>query len=853
MNYKKLVTVFLSLFLIDSVFVGRTTSAYATTIRDAVQQTLTTNPEALAAQRNSEAYKKYVDEEEGGYFPTVDIEAYYENKKTQRKPDGQDNTETKSEGTNIELKLEQVLYDGGLVASKVSSAKYSYQANKFKNSYRIGEIVFETVDAYLQLVKYQELMALAEDNLKTHEDILLIAKSNEDVSGESLDRIQAESRTERAYSTYSLQKNDKEKALSKYKRVVGSEPDGLICRPFVNIEDIPSNLALAIEESIRSNFKIQEQISNIKEQRAKLSEEKSRFLPTIKFQFQGSQDHDLLADDTKTNTYSSKILLSYNLFNGGKDKASHLREKIFLQESQKTLDEKTREIEDNMKVSYKSYNNAKERVEYLKKYVALNKEIVRVYQDQFEGGTRTIMDLLNGKDELYRAKTDLVEEEFRLYTSYYEIISHLSQLTNKILMDENQVCKEFKVDIDESVKIEDEYDEELLAATMEEEPSESELALEKEEEFDRDKMVNDMLNDILSEVYESKQKVSKTVEVEAEIEKEDKVFEQPKEEEIKQPKAAEETKEEKAQAKKEVVIDIEPVSLQDIKEPVEAVRKEKAIKQLELTAQKEAKKKIKEAKEAKEKTKDEEPIQEEQKDTIFRTNIDKNVFLSIPPSYYTINLATLNNFVEADELMRRYKLDGDLFIFEFGEDKKLTKILYDSFATSKDAKDAISRLYPRLQENKPYYVKIEKFQKLYKKYYINHEIKTLKTHIVKEPEETIFTEADDEKLIEEETEPLIFNNDFLNASPDFYTINITTLPTLKEAKWFINRYGIKDKAFIYSFGKDKRLIKVIYGIFESVKQANSAMIELHPRLHDNNPYVDKLSKHQKLYKKYNKE
>ena len=330
MNYKKLVTIFLSLFLIDSVFVGRTTSAYAMTIRDAVQQTLTTNPEALAAQRNSEAYRKYVDEEEGGYFPTVDIEAYYENKKTQRKPDGQDNTETKSEGTNIELRLEQVLYDGGLVSSKVSSAKYSYQAHKFKNSYRIGEIVFETVDAYLQLVKYQELMALAEDNLKTHEDILLIAKSNEDVSGESLDRIQAESRTERAYSTYSLQKNDKEKALSKYKRVVGSEPDGLICRPFVNIEDIPSNLALAIEESIRSNFKIQEQISNIKEQRAKLSEEKSRFLPTIKFQFQGSQDHDLLADDTKTNTYSSKILLSYNLFNGGKDKASHLREKIFL-------------------------------------------------------------------------------------------------------------------------------------------------------------------------------------------------------------------------------------------------------------------------------------------------------------------------------------------------------------------------------------------------------------------------------------------------------------------------------------------------------------------------------------------
>ena len=46
--------------------------------------------------------------------------------------------------------------------------------------------------------------------------------------------------------------------------------------------------------------------------------------------------------------------------------------------------------------------------------------------------------------------------------------------------------------------------------------------------------------------------------------------------------------------------------------------------------------------------------------------------------------------------------------------------------------------------------------------------------------------------------------------------------------------------------------KVIYGIFKSVEDAKVAISNLPAAVKSNQPYVDKIVKHQKLYSKYNK-
>ncbi|MDD2895705.1 MAG: TolC family protein [Aliarcobacter sp.] len=94
---------------------------------------------------------------------------------------------------------------------------------------------------------------------------------------------------------------------------------------------------------------------------------------------------------------------------------------------------------------------------------------------------------------------------------------------------------------------------------------------------------------------------------------------------------------------------------------------------------------------------------------------------------------------------------------------------------------------------------------------------------------------------------------FLDAPADYYTVNITTTEGLDAAKNYVNSNNLDTAtAYVYPFGPEMKSAKVIYGTFKSVKEANEAISNLPSSVIANKPYIDNISKHQKLYTKYNK-
>ena len=92
---------------------------------------------------------------------------------------------------------------------------------------------------------------------------------------------------------------------------------------------------------------------------------------------------------------------------------------------------------------------------------------------------------------------------------------------------------------------------------------------------------------------------------------------------------------------------------------------------------------------------------------------------------------------------------------------------------------------------------------------------------------------------------------FLDAPADYYTINITTTNGLDAAKKYVSSNNLGTDAYTYSFDPQMKSAKVIYGTFKSMKDAQEAMNNLPASVIANKPYIDKISKHQKLYSKYN--
>lgn len=105
-------------------------SLNATTIKQVVEHTLQSNQDIVSKSINNDAFKKYIDEQEGGYYPKLDLTGFIGTKK-EKETYSNNNTDTDSrtDGGNVQVDLEQMLYDGNLTPSLVEQKLDTIQTN----------------------------------------------------------------------------------------------------------------------------------------------------------------------------------------------------------------------------------------------------------------------------------------------------------------------------------------------------------------------------------------------------------------------------------------------------------------------------------------------------------------------------------------------------------------------------------------------------------------------------------------------------------------------------------------------------------------------------------------------------
>ena len=432
-------------------------SLQALSLKESVDRVLSSNPEVLAEKNNQEAFRKYIDERRGNYYPRIDIDGRLEKSNSDKNYDtpnsnNYDDGSDQEDGYNFGIALNQMLYDGDLTPSQVREAKHTHLANKFRTDMNIDNVVLETITAYTGLVQYNEMLELTKNMIVTNEENLQIAKEKESISGEVLETYQVDSKLNFVKEKYIEEKDLKTSRISTFKRYVGIEPTGNECRPTIDFSKVPNNLQQLIETAVLRNYEIQEQIETIKAQREKIAQADAAFLPNLSLELKALTDSDLSLDEEGTeNQVYGRINLAWNIYNGGGDYAVSKQEELFLAEQKNRLDAITNKVVEAMKVNYQRFLKNKERIDVLKRYVAANENIIEVYKNEFEAGTRTFVDILDAQTVLYEAKKSLLNREYELYSNYYTILNSISMLTPTVLDPNNNVCAQSKP-LDKSIK-----------------------------------------------------------------------------------------------------------------------------------------------------------------------------------------------------------------------------------------------------------------------------------------------------------------------------------------------------------------------------------------------------------------
>lgn len=869
----------------------------STSIRDAVSKTLLHNPEILSYQKNNKATRLYIDEAKGSYLPTVDLEMSYTDMQTHEK---ETNNDIENIGPETSLTVSQTLYDGNQNYNTILEQKHNYNETFYKNKQSIEDIVLNAINAYLDLKQSEEMILISKDNIAEHERILEIAKENEDISGEIIDRLQAESKTVSAYNQLKKEEENNKKASSEYFKIVGENPNGFICRPNIRESLIPSDLSSAINESIQKNLEIKQQLQAIYKQRAILSREKSRFLPTILASFSASKDKDITTDEVTSTIYTSSITLSYNLFNGTQDINSYEREKIFLYESQKKLDGVTKSVEDQIKQNFNAFKISKKRIENLKKFVELKKEILKIYLDQFEGGTRTVIDLLAEANELFNASRELINEEFQQMKNYYTMLSLYGDLSDLILDDTKQVCLEEKHEglfaftkQDDQLNLDDELAGLLGDTTMDDsldgllEESNTNLQNFEQEETQNvnntDDVVDKMLEKLLAEAYKNDEKAYVVVDDDS-IKIKPKVIgsENFKDKFLSAPaeyytinvvafgsmeKASQFIEENMMnnnsfafkygkelnlfkvvygvfETYEEAKYRLDLLSFPDKYYPIieKIGKKQKLYKKYNMDYTPPLQE-IDETIPDKQELKDEAPISYP---AIENNNNFKEKFLTADKEKFTINVYTFLSQSLAKDFVTNNSLYDNSFLFRFGSNKKLIKLVYGVYDTITEANIDLAKIKTIGDNVYPVVEKIYKQRDIYKRFYnIDEELELAKSNL-NSIDSNIKTSND-------KNSKELLSSDFLNGSPDNFTINLATISSIDKARLFVDRFKLLDKAIVYRFGENKRYTKVLYGVFKTYEEAVKTMSKFDTELLVNRPHIEKIKKHQELFKKYSEE
>ena len=376
----------------------------ASNATEAAQRAIDNNPQVQALFHSFAAAGDERREAWGGYLPSIDANLRAGREYRERDNRGSFDTYT------AEIQLTQMLYDGFFTRSEVRRLDKARLVRYYELLDGASEVALEAMRAYEDVVRQRALVELARDNYARHREVFdQIEERVASGVGRGVDLEQISGRLALAESNLLTEASNLHDVSARYLRVVGERPQEGLERTELRDDNIPGDIREVLQLAFEGNPGFHAAIENISSAQANVSTQRSAYHPRLDLQarqstnrnaepFLGTGDRDITGDRGVI-----ELVLSYNLFRGGSDRAAVSRATNELFEAMDLRDQACIDLRQDAQVAYN------ERVRLLQQKEALNQhrlsvEKVRVaFKEQFDIGQRTLLDVLDTENEYFQA------------------------------------------------------------------------------------------------------------------------------------------------------------------------------------------------------------------------------------------------------------------------------------------------------------------------------------------------------------------------------------------------------------------------------------------------------------------
>jgi len=412
-----------------------------------VQKSIETHPQICVKKEELNSQKESLRVVRSGYLPSIDLSYSIGPEITKTIVNQRKEVDLTRQEASASLKWN--LFSGldTLYAMKEQKALIISANNNIKES--ANKLALEAVKAYIDVLKNQDLLKIAKENVDVHQKYLNQIKAKVDAGvGRSSDYKQTLSRLEHAKSTMFLAKQNYENALYSFQRIL---PINITAKDLhqPNIGKLPANtLEDLIKLAMQNNPIILVSKNNIKVAKAALNRSDAPYYPTAdviaKYYWNKNvhgvstdSDNPVISKYDEDSGYNALLVFNYNIFNGLSDSAKKQISRHKLLKENSTLIDSKRYVKAYTSIAYQTYIATKEQLIHINSNIKASADTVSDYRKENELGRRSIIDLLNIELEYNAARNRKVTTKYDNILSYYQILSY----TGKMLEQMNVIIK----------------------------------------------------------------------------------------------------------------------------------------------------------------------------------------------------------------------------------------------------------------------------------------------------------------------------------------------------------------------------------------------------------------------------
>jgi len=399
------------------------------TLRDAVAVGVLTNPSTEAVSNNRRATDEELRQAKALYLPSVDFSADTGFQSINSDPDNQIEGHSDLFRSQASLTLTQMLFDG--FSTKYENQRQTHRVRSAAHRVRESSEFtgLSIIESYLDVLRQRELLAIAQENLKMHVDIMSQIVDSADAGRTTqADVEQTKARLNAAEAQEAAVRESLRNADTNYRRIVGdfAQPD--IQVPVAPRQLIEATVEDEVKQALTHSPTLDTREADVNVADAERHATKSTFYPQVDLQAGASIGQNLSGVEGRTQSAQALLVTNWNLYRGGGDEA---RSREFVYRYAQAKDERNetaRSVEQDVRRTWASMVSAGERASAFRRQADANGTVVQAYKDQFNLDRRTLLDVLDSQNEWFVSRSNAINNGYLEMFAVYRLLALRGEL-----------------------------------------------------------------------------------------------------------------------------------------------------------------------------------------------------------------------------------------------------------------------------------------------------------------------------------------------------------------------------------------------------------------------------------------